>query len=124
MTIPFMLFWCRPQYGGSYCEGKNYEVEYCSPNVRHCAHLLHIMLPCSTHCVRVCVRVCMRVCVHVCMHVCWSVKLNTLSFLVLVPCSLQACASDTYRNEQCAALNSVSFNGQFYNWSEYNNERG
>ena len=39
-------------------------------------------------------------------------------------CSLQDCAHDTYRNEQCAATNGIPFNGHVYTWKEYDPELG
>lgn len=104
MTVPAVILWCRPQYGGKYCDGKSYEVEYCSPNVRHCGSVF------------VCMHVCM--CVGECTLVCEAGP------TVCRDCFLQDCARDTYRNEQCAATNNMPFNGQLHTWTEFDNERG
>ena len=60
------------------------------------------------------------VCVCVCVCVCVLIHQVSLSICA----SLQACDGDTYRNEQCAATNNDSFNGQLYTWTEFDNARG
>ena len=67
------------------------------------------------------------VCVFVYMHVhvceCFTLVCEAHPTVCCV-CSLQDCARDTYRNEQCAATNSIPLGGHFYTWTEYDPELG